>query len=188
LADIKPEDILFATPDGDRIRLVDFGLAHKMKPGEKYISEYGSPEFVSPEIVNKLPITSASDMWSLGTMTYLLLSGRSPFLGETDRDTLLSIQSGVWNFDHYFAGISDEARDFISKLLKSNPSERLSAETALSHPWLMDRQDQDYVRIDSQSLQKYQRGRRQKLVSSVVHKFARFKPLHAAITHPQVFY
>ena len=184
--DIKPEDILFATTDSDRIRLVDLGLAHKLRPKENYISEYGSPEFVSPEIVNKTPVTTASDMWSLGTVAYLLLSGRSPFLGETDRDTLLNVQSGRFNFDHYFAGISNEGKDFISKLLKVNPGERMSAEDALSHSWLADRSDQGYVKIDALNLQKYQKSRRQKLVPSVVHKFARFKPLHAAISHPQV--
>ena len=124
----------------------------------------------------------------MGTLTYLLLSGRNPFLGETDRDTLLNIQSGVWNFDHYFASISSEGKDFISRLLKMNPTDRLSATQALDHAWLVDRPSQDDVLIEADKLQQYQRHRREKLVSSAVHKYARFKPLHAAINHPQVLY
>lgn len=184
--DIKPEDIVFASPDGDRIRLVDFGLAHKLLPGERYISEYGSPEFVSPEIVNKHPVSAASDMWSVGVMTFLLLSGRSPFVGETDRDTLFNIQSGVWHFDHYFDAISKEGKDFITKLLKMDPSNRMSADDALNHPWLTDKADRDYVKIESQRLKQYQSRRREKLMTAVVHKYARFKPIHDAMTHPQV--
>ncbi|UYV74147.1 Unc-89 [Cordylochernes scorpioides] len=68
---------------------------------------------------------------------YGRLTGHSPFLGTTDRDTLANVQKG--KFDPYYDGflaLSDEARDFITKLLVFDPSGRMDVTTALSHPWL----------------------------------------------------
>lgn len=68
------------------------------------------------------------------------LSGLSPFLGDDDNETLNNILACQWNFEEEeFADISDEAKDFISRLLVKSKSWRMSAAESLRHPWLSDR-------------------------------------------------
>lgn len=81
--DIKPENVVCATPAKDCIvKLVDFGFARKLGSEEVKVMQ-GTPEFVSPEVINYEAISLRTDMWSVGVLTYVLLSGLSPFLGET---------------------------------------------------------------------------------------------------------
>jgi serine/threonine protein kinase len=83
------------------------------------------PEFVAPEVVNGDGVGLAADMWSVGIITYLLLSGHSPFRGANDRETLTSIKEGKYEFkDEWFSNISPEAKDFIQKLLVYNADGR----------------------------------------------------------------
>ena len=78
----------------------------------------GMPEFVAPEVVNGDGVGLPADMWSVGVITYLLLSGHSPFRGENDRETLNRIKEGKYELkDEWFSNISAEARDFINLLL-----------------------------------------------------------------------
>lgn len=76
------------------------------------------------------------------TLAYSLsrLSGLSPFLGDDDNETLNNILACQWNFEEEeFADISDEAKDFITRLLVKSKSWRMSAAESLRHPWLSDR-------------------------------------------------
>ena len=67
--------------ESNQIRLIDFGLAQKMGSGAKVLA--GTPEFISPEVVNYEDVSPHTDMWSVGVITYLLLSGESPFQGTS---------------------------------------------------------------------------------------------------------
>lgn len=181
--DLKPEDILFQHPGSDKILLVDFGIAQKLPPSGHVISEFGTPEFVSPEIALRSPCGTAADLWSTGIVTYLLLSGHSPFLGPTDRDTLLNVQRCEWDFGHpIFSDISPEGKDFISSLLKKEPNRRLTAKEALEHPWFGSTSNAD---INSRPLEDYWAKRRHKLGQQAVVKYARRRPLHMCLQHPQ---
>lgn len=85
--DLKPENIMLldkhaASP---RIKLIDFGIAHRIEAGSEFKNIFGTPEFVAPEIVNYEPLGLEADMWSIGVITYILLSGASPFLGRPSR-------------------------------------------------------------------------------------------------------
>jgi serine/threonine protein kinase len=83
------------------------------------------PEFVAPEVVNGDGVSLSADMWSVGIITYLLLSGNSPFRGANDRETLTRIKEGKYDFkDEWFSNISPEAKDFIQKLLVYNADGR----------------------------------------------------------------
>jgi serine/threonine protein kinase len=55
-----------------QIKIIDFGISRKLKPGEKVMETYGTPEFVAPEIIQYQPISTATDMWSIGVITYIL--------------------------------------------------------------------------------------------------------------------
>ena len=119
------------------ITLIDFGLAHKIEDGVEFKNIFGTPEFVAPEIVNYEPLGLAADMWSIGVITYILLSGASPFLGETKQETLANITAVNYEFDEeFFSNTSDLAKDFIRKLLVKDTRKRLTIQEALSHPWI----------------------------------------------------
>ncbi|XP_041061412.1 myosin light chain kinase family member 4-like [Carcharodon carcharias] len=137
--DLKPENILCVDSHGNQVKIIDFGLARRYKPREKLRVSFGTPEFLAPEIVNFEHVSFPTDMWSLGVVTYMLLSGLSPFLGDTDAETLSNILTTNCSFDdEAFENISEEAKDFIANLLIREKSGRLSASQCLKHPWLND--------------------------------------------------
>ncbi|XP_036377940.1 myosin light chain kinase 2, skeletal/cardiac muscle isoform X2 [Megalops cyprinoides] len=138
--DLKPENILCVSRATNKIKIIDFGLARRYKPREKLRVNFGTPEFLAPEVINYEFVSFPTDMWSLGVITYMLLSGLSPFLGEDDNETLNNILACQWSFEEEeFADISEEAKEFISRLLVKSKSWRMSAAEALKHPWLSDR-------------------------------------------------
>ncbi|XP_026478200.1 myosin light chain kinase, smooth muscle-like isoform X2 [Ctenocephalides felis] len=135
--DLKPENILCLTKTGNRIKIIDFGLARLYDPSKKLQVLFGTPEFVAPEVVNFDRITFATDMWSVGVICYVLLSGLSPFMGETDIETMANVTIANYDFeDEAFNEISPDARDFIAKLLVKDQEARLTAADCLAHPWL----------------------------------------------------
>uniref|UniRef100_A0A8C6ZBL1 Myosin light chain kinase family member 4 n=3 Tax=Nothoprocta TaxID=8806 RepID=A0A8C6ZBL1_NOTPE len=137
--DLKPENILCVNRAANQIKIIDFGLARRYKPREKLRVNFGTPEFLAPEVVNYEFVSFPTDMWSVGVIAYMLLSGLSPFLGDDDNETLNNILACSWNFeDEEFRDVSDEAKDFISKLLIKEKCWRISATAALKHPWLSD--------------------------------------------------
>ncbi|NXA35005.1 MYLK3 kinase, partial [Eudromia elegans] len=135
--DLKPENILCVNHTGNQIKIIDFGLARRYKPREKLKVNFGTPEFLAPEVVNYDFVSFPTDMWSVGVITYMLLSGLSPFLGETDAETMNYVVNCSWDFDaEAFEQLSEEAKDFISRLLVKEKSCRLSATQCLKHEWL----------------------------------------------------
>ncbi|XP_045298585.1 myosin light chain kinase 3 isoform X2 [Leopardus geoffroyi] len=135
--DLKPENILCVNQTGHQIKIIDFGLARRYKPREKLKVNFGTPEFLAPEVVNYEFVSFPTDMWSVGVITYMLLSGLSPFLGETDAETMNFIVNCSWEFDaDTFEGLSEEAKDFVSRLLVKEKSCRMSATQCLKHEWL----------------------------------------------------
>ena len=77
---LTPLDVLFSKPGGSEIKICDFSLSRRIVGIVKM--EYGQPEYVSPEIVNGEGASFAADLWAVGIITYLLLSGVSPFRGQ----------------------------------------------------------------------------------------------------------
>ncbi|XP_063044087.1 myosin light chain kinase 3 [Engraulis encrasicolus] len=135
--DLKPENILCVTNTGNQIKIIDFGLARKYRPREKLKVNFGTPEFLAPEVVNYDFVSFPTDMWSVGVITYMLLSGLSPFLGENDAETMNNILHANWDFDsEAFDGVSEEAKDFVSRLLIPAKCGRLSATGCMKHSWL----------------------------------------------------
>ncbi|CAL8302905.1 unnamed protein product [Merluccius merluccius] len=135
--DLKPENIVCVDHTGTGIKIIDFGLASKLDPKVPLMVMHGTPEFVAPEVINYERVSFATDMWSIGVICYILLSGESPFQGNSDEETLASVTSAQWEFDdESFEDISEEAKGFISSLLIKDPRQRLSAEKARAHPWI----------------------------------------------------
>ncbi|NXK80962.1 MYLK2 kinase, partial [Amazona guildingii] len=135
--DLKPENILCVAATGHMVKIIDFGLARRYNPQEKLKVNFGTPEFLSPEVVNYEQVSYTTDMWSMGVITYMLLSGLSPFLGDNDTETLNNVLAANWYFDEEtFESVSNEAKDFVSNLIIKDKSARMSASRCLEHPWL----------------------------------------------------
>ncbi|XP_075904711.1 striated muscle preferentially expressed protein kinase-like isoform X3 [Nelusetta ayraudi] len=133
--DIKPENILMAGPASDQIRICDFGNAAKLDSLEEHYCKYGTPEYVAPEIINQTPVSTATDIWPVGVIAYLCLTGVSPFAGENDRATALNIRNYNVAFEEsMFSGLCKEAKGFVIKLLVVDRL-RPSAIECLRHPW-----------------------------------------------------
>ncbi|XP_049310009.1 death-associated protein kinase related [Bactrocera dorsalis] len=138
--DLKPENILCLTQEGNRIKIIDFGLARKYDPNKRLQILFGTPEFVAPEVVNFDCISYATDMWSVGVICYVLISGLSPFMGETDIETMANVTIAKYDFeDESFSNVSPECLDFIGKLLVKDLQTRMTAAQCLEHNWLQRR-------------------------------------------------
>uniref|UniRef100_A0AC35TXM9 Ig-like domain-containing protein n=1 Tax=Rhabditophanes sp. KR3021 TaxID=114890 RepID=A0AC35TXM9_9BILA len=134
--DIKPENIMFTTRKSEELKIIDFGLATKLDPKNPVKVTTGTAEFAAPEIASGDTVGYFSDMWSVGVLSYILLSGLSPFGGDSDEETLKNVKNCDWHIDDSsFEGISDEAKDFIKKLLISDVNDRMNVHQALEHPW-----------------------------------------------------
>jgi myosin-light-chain kinase len=153
--DMKPENILCVNRNGHRVKIIDFGLARKFDPTKQLKVLFGTPEFVAPEVINFDRVGFGTDMWSVGVICYVLLSGLSPFMGENDNDTYANINRANYDFDdEAFTDISDEAKDFISKLLIKDKDQRLSAKQCLAHPWLTRRPKSVSKTTDDENIDK----------------------------------
>ncbi|XP_041468950.1 twitchin-like isoform X3 [Lytechinus variegatus] len=141
---LRPQSILYETKRGDSIKIIDFGLAAKLDPDERVKIAYAEPDYASPEVLNGDQVGFSTDMWSIGLIVYMLLSGLHPFDNDADR-----IRSCKWSFDKSaFRDISPEAQDFISRLLIKDKSERMAAHEALDHPWLREKDIFDFGEQD----------------------------------------
>ncbi|KAK7866658.1 hypothetical protein R5R35_000274 [Gryllus longicercus] len=135
--DLKPENILLLNHESLHIKLIDFGLSQQLAPDTRLRAMFGTPEFVAPEIVNYEPLSLGTDMWALGVITYILVSGASPFLGDDKQETFSNVVAGIYSFDdEYFSNVSELAKNFISQLLVKEPSERATVSDCLQHIWL----------------------------------------------------
>ncbi|XP_023688106.1 serine/threonine-protein kinase 17A isoform X1 [Paramormyrops kingsleyae] len=136
--DLKPQNILLTSdsPLGD-IKIVDFGLSRMVSSNQELREIMGTPEYVAPEILNYEPISTATDMWSIGVLAYMMLTGTSPFLGDDKQETFLNIsQINISYSTEELQGIEQPAIDFMKSLLIKEPQQRATAEECLQHPWL----------------------------------------------------
>jgi len=135
--DIKLENWLYdSVSDYATLKLTDFGFSRRWDRREELHGSCGSTLYMAPEVFSGC-YTEKCDMWSLGVVVYLLLCGQFPFHGATESESRGKIMTCEYNFptdrwDH----ISAHAKDFIRKLLVSNPAKRMSAAECLQHPWI----------------------------------------------------
>jgi len=164
--DLKPANILCETVDKvSPVKICDFDLASgcRSSPCDPTLtpelsSPVGSAEYMAPEVVDTfvfdetLHYDKRCDIWSLGVITYIMLCGHPPFVGECSKDCgwdfgeacqtcqdmlFASIKRGEYSFpDETWKGVSNEAKDLISHLLVRDRSSRYSAHEVLTHPWI----------------------------------------------------
>ncbi|GAA6111486.1 triple functional domain protein isoform X1, partial [Tachysurus ichikawai] len=136
--DVKPENLVVDQSSSQlTVKLTDFGDAVQLNSVHYIHPLLGSPEFAAPEVVLGEPVSLSSDLWSLGVVTYVILSGASPFLDESVEETCLNICRLDFSFpDDYFQGVSQEARDFVCLLLRTEPNKRPTPSVCLQESWL----------------------------------------------------
>ena len=118
------------------LKLIDFGLAYSNQtPNSKMSDIVGTPYYVAPEVL-KGKYGLKCDMWSLGVVLYVMLSGFLPFRGDTKDDVYKKVIRGDYSLsEKEWKKVSDNAKDLLKRLLEVNPQKRISAKEALNHPW-----------------------------------------------------
>jgi len=158
--DLKPQNIMMRhrqDPGREdyRVKLIDFGLAKELDANGRVRTGFaGTVGFMAPEVANaqyKQDYASpASDLFSLGVIVYMLVSGgREPFWDGSDIRAIKNTLKKEVSFAHpEFSGVSAEARDFIQRLLEKQQSRRMTGNQCLGHSWLRqakeDEPDQGY--------------------------------------------
>jgi len=121
--DLKPENILLDTRG--HVKLTDFGLCKEAIEGDQKTHTFcGTIEYMAPEILLRLGHNKAVDWWSLGALTFDMLTGGPPFTAENRKKTIDKILKGKLTLPPY---LSAEARDLIKRLLKRHVETRLGA-------------------------------------------------------------
>ncbi|KAJ0961216.1 hypothetical protein J5N97_000810 [Dioscorea zingiberensis] len=137
--DLKPENCLFLDTNEDSpLKIMDFGLSSVEEYTDPIVALFGSIDYVSPEALAQQRVSIASDMWSLGVILYILLSGYPPFHAPSNREKQQRILAGDFSFDeHTWKTITSSAKQLISSLLSVDPSRRPTAKDLLQHPWVI---------------------------------------------------
>ncbi|XP_038208122.1 obscurin isoform X5 [Zerene cesonia] len=181
-------ELLLSHAGSDELKICDFGLSRRIHLNQHAALNYGMPEFVAPEVASGEGVAFPADMWSVGIITYILLSGRSPFRGANDMETLIRVREGKWEWydEEWWSRFSLESRDFISKLLILNWRERLDVDSALAHPWLSlaDKIYKDEYIISTDRLRGYYNLYKEWTSNASCRTWFRRRPLEGAFTHP----
>ena len=135
--DLKLENIMMTdTSDTASPVIVDFGLAKIMGPQQQTTESFGSVGYAAPEVLQRSPYSFSCDVWSLGCIAHVLVSGTLPFDHELERETIrktlkepLSFKSKFWN------KISGECKDLLAKMLVKEPEGRLDIFEVAAHSW-----------------------------------------------------
>ncbi|BFZ59362.1 Death-associated protein kinase 1 [Saitoella coloradoensis] len=144
--DLKLENILISSSEpGFRVVLTDFGVARQWEDARRMSTIVGTPEYAAPEMSRrekgKRGYGKEIDLWSLGVIVHVLLSGQQPFSSTSQTDSRSQIAQRIQSTDLDLSSweweeISLEAKDFVHRLLVRNPAYRMSVEEAFEHPWL----------------------------------------------------
>ena len=156
--DLKPDNFLFSSQSpNSEIKIIDFGESIKSNLLVPLTSFVGTPSYLAPEVITG-NYSPQCDIWSLGVVMFLLLSGEQPFEGSSKQEILKKIVIGKYAFSSdSWSQVSDQAKDLVRLMLKASPYDRISLQEALVHPWLLE---------ESPALQ---------LPLSVLHSIRRFK-------------
>ena len=128
--DIKPENLLL--DENYRVLLSDFGWSNFLDDNEYRKTFCGTPEYLSPEMAKKEGHNEMVDIWALGVLMFEFLAGYAPFSGSCPKELYSNIKKLKINWPVDFPPL---AKNLITKILKLNPSERLSLEEILDHSW-----------------------------------------------------
>ncbi|ESQ45092.1 hypothetical protein EUTSA_v10010160mg [Eutrema salsugineum] len=146
--DLKPQNLLLSTDDNDAaLKIADFGFARSLQPRGLAETLCGSPLYMAPEIMQLQKYDAKADLWSVGAILFQLVTGRTPFTGNSQIQLFQNImRSTELHFPVDCRDLSTDCKDLCQKLLRRNPVERLTFEEFFHHPFLSDRHSYDLPR------------------------------------------
>lgn len=168
--DLKPENILLSSPDLDAsVKIADFGFAAYCE-SNSLLEWLGTPPYMAPEVVAlcpnlfssgpKIPYGKAVDIWSIGVIFYILLSGIHPFQVDDEIRMFKRILSGEIKWvGQCWDKVSASAKELITGMLERSPVQRFSIDQCILHPWLVSATDED-LDIIHDALKTYQAKKR----------------------------
>lgn len=135
--DLKPENILFESANLDaRLKIIDFGTSQYLYPTAKLNKFIGSSYYVAPEVLENY-FDEKCDVWSIGVIFYIMLSGVPPFNGKSDPEIFKNIRTEEVGFkEPIWKNVTEEAKDLIRKMLVKDPVRRVSIHEVFLHPWI----------------------------------------------------
>ena len=133
--DIKPENIVFSdTENFKSLKLIDFGLSIQQN-ARKEKRRVGTPYYMAPEMISG-NFVKESDVWSIGVIMYILVTGKQPFSGKTKEEVYDKVKIGKYDFKTlYYSKCSNLVKDLIKKILVTEPDKRMTIEACLEHSW-----------------------------------------------------
>jgi calcium-dependent protein kinase len=133
--DIKPENIVFLEPNNfNALKLIDFGLSIQQN-AKKDNRRVGTPYYMAPEMVRG-NFNYASDVWSIGVILFIMVTGKQPFRGRSKKEVFDKIKNGDYDKNILFKSkCSKEVKDLIRKMLVNEHNKRITVECALEHIW-----------------------------------------------------
>jgi len=133
--DLKPQNVLCATSDPTDIRIADFGLSKILSEDTMLKTCCGSPHYLAPEVLQCSQYDSKVDIWGIGIIVYVALTGCLPFFDDDMRKLIVKIMTADYTWPDDVV-VSDAARDFVKKTLEKDPAKRLCVADCLVHPWI----------------------------------------------------
>ncbi|KAL7714641.1 Aurora kinase [Entamoeba marina] len=127
--DLKPENILI--DHNDQVKLADFGWG--VRTNTKRKTYCGTLDYLCPEIIQQKYYDGSIDLWCLGVLTYELTTGEPPFQSYSKEETFRKACSLTYTFPSF---LSADCKDFIQRLIKYDPSQRMSLKECMNHPWI----------------------------------------------------
>lgn len=155
--DLKLENIIVEEIDGkELIYLVDFGFACFKEENFKYFPQCGTPGYIAPEILKGKQYGTNVDIFSVGIIFYILLTLKNPFF-DGKKDNILKNNSQCkidFDLDN---NVSNQSMDLLKKMLKKDPSKRLTAKECLNHPCFHTNTIMNFIKNAMPSLESVQR-------------------------------
>lgn len=174
--DLKPENLLYQDESDDsQIKIADFGLAKLASDKEAMQTACGTPGYVAPEVLKCEPYGAAVDMWGMGVITYILLCGFPPFYEEDMPKLFQQIINAQYDFPSpWWDDVSQEAKDFVGRLLTIDPNKRYVAQPersplwALKDPWFNKTHADLHLKGAQKTLKRYQATRKLRKVGAAI--------------------
>ena len=146
--DIRPENIVYTTRTSSNVKIIELGQSRHLTPGEQIKIQYTTAEYAAPEIHQCDMVSSVTDMWAVGVLAYVLLSGLNPFTAETNQQMIDNISNAAYTYDdESFKQVSVESLDFTDRLMTKERKHRMTAAEALAHPWLSKPEEEISARV-----------------------------------------
>lgn len=137
--ELQPDNVVLTDAHSCNVKLCDFGSANFVPRTGKILPLDTSAclEYLAPEVLKGNEVCHATDVWGVGVLTYILLSGFSPFLGTDEEDTKTNILYVRYHFDKLYREASTEATRFIMQVFKRTPEKRPAISECLENKWML---------------------------------------------------